>query len=83
MKLGKEGEAHLILRSLEALRTSDYVDAYYLAVLYERLGQREKAFAELERAIEEKSVALCLIDVDPKMDAFRDHPRFEKLRSAI
>jgi len=83
VKLGKEEEAHRILRSLEALRTSDYVDAYYLAVLYERLGQREKAFAELERAKEEKSVALCLIDVDPKMDAFRDHARFEKLRRAV
>jgi hypothetical protein len=41
---------------------------------------RDKALAELNRALEENSITLCLLDVDPKMDALRCDPRFAQLR---
>jgi tetratricopeptide (TPR) repeat protein len=82
-RIGRKTEAYQILQALEGLRTTDYFDAYYFSVLYEALGMRDKAFAELERAKEEKSVALCLIDVDPKMDSLRLDPRFTTIRNAV
>ena len=80
VRSGRKKEAATILEELEAIRASDYVDAYFMAVLLEALGQRAKAFQELERAVEENSAALFTMDVDPKLDPFRHDPRFSTLR---
>ena len=79
-KNGRHGEALEILREIEQIRTMDYVDAYHVALLYDALGQRNVAFEELERAREENSINLCLLDVDPKLDSLRQDPRFERFR---
>jgi len=80
-KLGRRDEALAILDAIEHIRRSEYVDAYYMAVFREALGQRDAAFAELARTYDENSVWLFSVDVDPKMDALRDDPRFERLHS--
>lgn len=82
-RIGRRSEADEILTSLKALRTTGYVDAYYLAVLYAAMERTEDALNELQRATAEKSVALCLIDVDPKMDPLREDTRFKGLRAAV
>jgi tetratricopeptide (TPR) repeat protein len=73
-------EANVILREIELIRDTEYIDAYYLSLLYDALGKRDLAFRELERAYDENSVTLCLLDVDPKMDSLRQDTRFERLR---
>jgi len=75
-KLGRYKEAEEVLEEVEQIRKTDYVDAYYVALLCDSLGLRDRAFTELQRAVDENSVTLCLIDVDPKMDALRTDPRF-------
>ena len=65
------------------MRTADYIDAYYMALLYESLGMRDQAFVELERAVEENSITLCLLDVDAKIDSLRHDPRFLDLRRRV
>jgi tetratricopeptide (TPR) repeat protein len=82
-KVGRKAEAAALLERIEQLRQREYVDAYYLALLYNTLGRRERAFVELERAVEEDSVAVNLLDVDPKVDAFRHDPRFAALRDRV
>jgi DNA-binding winged helix-turn-helix (wHTH) protein len=79
-KQQRHGEAVAILKQLEALRQSEYVDAYFMAVFRDALGQREEAFEELARAGRENSAWLYSLDVDPKMDPFKDDPRFRRLR---
>jgi DNA-binding winged helix-turn-helix (wHTH) protein/Flp pilus assembly protein TadD len=79
----RRAEALAILAQLDALRQSEYVDACYMAVLCEALGQRERAFDELARAREENSAWLYSLDVDPKMDPFRGDPRFGRLLSEL
>ena len=76
---GQEAEARQILEEAQAIRAAEYVDAYYMALLYDALGLRDLAFAELERAFEENSVTLCLLNMDPKMDGLRTDPRFERV----
>lgn len=73
---GERQPAAAILAELERIRLSEYVDAYYMVVLREALGQRDEAFLELERACEENSAALSILNVDPKMDPLRGDGRF-------
>jgi tetratricopeptide (TPR) repeat protein len=80
---GRDAEARAILAQLDALRQSEYVDACYMAVLYEALGQHERAFEELARAREENSAWLYSLEVDPKMDPFRKDPRFGRLLAEL
>jgi tetratricopeptide (TPR) repeat protein len=78
-KCGRTEEARAMLDGLERLRAVEYVDAYGMAVLRDALGDREQAFAELARAVEERSSGLFALEVDPKMDGLRSDPRFAQL----
>jgi DNA-binding winged helix-turn-helix (wHTH) protein len=80
---GRSREALEILDALERKRATEYVEACNLAYLLDALGKRDEAFAELERAYEERSYALLLMDVDPKADRLRGDPRFARLRSKV
>jgi len=82
-KLGRRGEALAVLDAIEHIRRSEYVDAYYMAVLRDALGQRDAAFDELARTYDENSVWLFSIDVDPKMDPLKGDPRFERLHAGL
>lgn len=80
---GKRKEARAILDELQKLRKTQYVDAYYMALLREALGKREEALAELERAGEENSAALYILNVDPQMDSLRGEKRFSAVQSRL
>jgi len=82
-KHGRRKDAQKILAELNQIRKTQYVDAYYMALLLDALGDRDQAFQELERAYHEKSVALFMLDVDPKLDDLRQDARFGALREKI
>ncbi len=58
---------------------------YRLALLLDALGHRDDAMAELERAVEENSATLYMLDVDPKLEPLRAdvHRRFQPLRNKM
>jgi hypothetical protein len=72
-----------MLEEIESLRQSEYVDAYFMTVPYNALGERTRALQELERAVDERSSALFALAVDPKMDGFKGDRRFARLRDSI
>jgi DNA-binding winged helix-turn-helix (wHTH) protein len=80
---GRQNEAAGLCKQLQQTRVTDYVDAYYMALLRDALGDSAGAFQELERAFEENSAALPILDVDPKMDSLRRDPRFANLRDRL
>jgi DNA-binding winged helix-turn-helix (wHTH) protein len=82
-KVGQIKEARETLGELEKLRASEHVDAYHMALLLHALGKRDAAFAELERAYEEKSYMVLLIDVDPKADPLRKCAGFSRFRDKV
>jgi DNA-binding winged helix-turn-helix (wHTH) protein len=82
-KHGRKKEAQKILAELNQVRKTQYVDAYYMALLLDALCERDQAFQELERAFHEKSVALFMLDVDPKLDDLRTDARFAALRDKV
>jgi len=80
---GRRDEALVILHELKELRNTQYVDAFFLALLLHALGRKEEAFLELERAVDENSAALFIIDVDPRLDPLRADPRFGRIRDRV
>jgi tetratricopeptide (TPR) repeat protein len=56
-----------------------YVSHYALAVIHAGLGDRDRAFAELDSAYAERTWAMFTITVDPAFDGLRADPRFTRL----
>jgi tetratricopeptide (TPR) repeat protein len=51
----------------------------YFAIVYAFLGEKDKAFAYLEKAYEERNGFLIFLNVDPRFDNLRSDPRFSDL----
>jgi hypothetical protein len=56
-----------------------YVSPYAIASIYARLGERDQAFAWLEKASEERDYLMATLKVDPVWDGFHSDPRFTDL----
>lgn len=80
---GYKAEAAAILNELEVLRRKEYVDAYFMALLQDALGRRDEALRELERAIEENSAKLFMLDVDPRIESLSGTAAYSKLRNRV
>jgi TolB-like protein/cytochrome c-type biogenesis protein CcmH/NrfG len=68
--------ARLRLSALEDAAHDRYVSPLDIARLHAQLGDREPAFAALERALAERSPMLVLLKVDRAWDRVRTDPRF-------
>lgn len=82
-KNGRKAEAEVIRKEIEQTRKAEYIDAYYMALLYGALCMRDRAFAEFDRAYQENSITLCLLNVDPKLDELRKDPRFTAFQQRV
>lgn len=80
---GKRSEAEKIIGELNEQSKRMYVDPYFLAQIHTALGDRDKAFQELEKAYEEHSSWLVWLKVEPKFDSLRSDPRFTNLVQRI
>lgn len=56
---------------------------YMLATYYVQLGEYDKAFAELDKAYEQRNYQLYVLNVDPRFDALRGDPRFREMLKKI
>jgi hypothetical protein len=69
---------------LKELSAHSYVAPYNVAVIYEGLGQKDQAFAWLNRAYDERSYLLALyLTTDSRLDNLHSDPRFADLRQRI
>jgi serine/threonine protein kinase/tetratricopeptide (TPR) repeat protein len=73
---GHTSEARDTLRVLEQQAHSGFVGSYYLAVAYAGLGDRDRAFAMLEKGLEDRSEDMIFLNVEPAWDPLRSDPRF-------
>ena len=80
---GRRNEAWKIVRELEQLRPVNWpVGA--LAPVYDALGDKDQAFAWLERGVEaDKTMPYWALQVDPRFDNLRLDPRFSELMRRI
>jgi tetratricopeptide (TPR) repeat protein len=80
---GSRDEAQRLLGELEEWSDREYVDPVSLARLHASLGEKEEAFALLERAYELRSHSLPKIALDARFDPLRSDPRFQDLLRRI
>jgi TolB-like protein/Flp pilus assembly protein TadD len=78
-KMGKRAEAEQQISDLREFSQKRYVRPYYIAAIYAALGDKDKAFAELDRSFDERDTFLSRAKNDPFMDPLRDDPRFKVL----
>jgi len=72
----RTAEARKILDQLLARSTRSYVSPFDIAVVYAGLGDRDQAFAWLEKAFDERPRTMLSLKVNPRLDPLRSDPRF-------
>jgi TolB-like protein/Flp pilus assembly protein TadD len=82
-KSGQRDEAIKILGELQSESTRRYVPSSGLAVVFGALGEKDKAFAWLEKDVIERTPRPPLFSVNPVFDDLRDDPRFQDLLHRI
>ena len=80
---GHTAEARAILAKLEAPDAPLPPSRYELAFLLAALGERERAFAELDRSLSRHETELVYLAVDPLFDPLRGDPRWEAILSRV
>ncbi len=76
---GRRAEARQSLDELLARSRRRQVPAYTIAAIYAGLGDKDQAFAWLEKAYADRSWYMTSLKVDPKFDSLRFDPRFKDL----
>jgi serine/threonine protein kinase/Flp pilus assembly protein TadD len=76
---GERDKANKVLDEMREMSKRRYVSPYLFAVVYVGLGDKDQAFAWLEKAYQDRSVLLIWLRVEPLFDSLRDDPRFAEL----
>jgi eukaryotic-like serine/threonine-protein kinase len=76
---GKRNEAQKALAELQDLSKQRYVSPSVFALIYAALGDKDQAFAWLEKSIEEHDLITVRLKVDARFDSLRSDPRFAAL----
>ncbi len=71
-----------LVQTLEKAGTK-YVSPYKIALLYTRIGEKDKAFEYLDKAYNERSPLLVAIRSDPELDTLRSDDRFADLLQRV
>ena len=81
---GERAKALQQLDEAKALAQRGEVRAFFVAVIYVRLGDKNEAIAWLQRSYQNKEFNLLnTINVDPLLDPLRGDPRFEALAEKV
>ncbi len=80
---GRTDEAQSILIKLQRLASKKFVTSYGVALVHAGLGQRDSAFAWLNKAFDERSHWLVWLRLDPRWNGLRSDPRFAELVSRV
>ncbi len=78
-RTGERQEAVRLLNELQAESARHYVSSSALAIAYGSLGEKDKAFAFLEKDVAERASRPQVFSINPIWDDLRDDPRFAEL----
>jgi serine/threonine-protein kinase len=80
--MGKRAEAAAVLRELEEKYARRESPGLYLAEVYAGLGEKDQAFAWLEKDFQARSSLLIFINIFP-LEPLRDDPRYTDLLQRV
>jgi TolB-like protein len=67
------------LREMTGPNRPQGVTAYMVATFFTQLGEKDKAFAELNKALENREWLLLYVKIDPRIDPLRGDPRLQEI----
>jgi serine/threonine-protein kinase len=76
---GKRREAQSVIEELKERSKRRYISPTIIAFIYAGLGEKDEAFAWLEKAYAGRDFILVFLTVDPTFDPLRSDPRFAEL----
>ena len=76
---GRRAEAQQQINELLELSKRQYVPPYDIAQIYAGLGDKDQAFAWLEKADEDRSRGIDYLNINPVFEPLRSDPRFQDL----
>jgi TolB-like protein len=82
-RMGKPEEARAILPKLEERVAKDGLGRYEIALIYAGLGDKDQAFAWLEKALAAHDKGMTYLKIDPCLDPLRNDPHFRDLMRTV
>lgn len=82
-RMGKAAEARAILPKLQEHVEKNGLGRYEIALVYAGLGDKDDAFAWLEKALTAHDKGLTYLKIDPCLDPLRSDPRFDDLMRRV
>ena len=82
-RLGQRSEVDSVIKELEKRYADKFADGRDLAVVYAGLDDKDKAFAWLEKAFEDRSVFLVFLKLEPLMESLHSDPRWSALERRV
>ena len=80
---GNRSDAQGVLQTLLARAKKSYASPFDIALVYTALGDKDAAFAWLDKAMKEHSTWLVYSKWEPRLDPLRSDPRFQDLLRRI
>jgi DNA-binding winged helix-turn-helix (wHTH) protein/TolB-like protein/tetratricopeptide (TPR) repeat protein len=80
---GERSKARQALAELQEMSKRRYVSPIGAAAIYTGLGEKDQAFAWLERGFKGRAIGISFLKIDPKFDSLRSDPRFAVLLRRI
>jgi len=77
--LGRRSEALALIREIEQKPVAGDSDKYYIASVYAYLGDKDEAFAWLEKSFQDRNNALSGMRIDPFVEPLWDDARFKDM----
>jgi len=79
-KLGRHADANAVISRFREIAKTQYVISFFISTTYAALGERDKAFAELENGYQQHDWRMAaLLKKDPLIDSLRDDARYNDL----
>ena len=79
----RRADALKTLAELNQMARQQYVSPFDVALVYIGLGDKDQAFAWLEKAREDQSEWLGWLNSDARLDSLRADPRFAELQRRV
>jgi hypothetical protein len=76
---GRDADARAVLQALRARAAQQYVSPFDFAVVHAGLGERDEAFAWLEKAYADGANRLTFMRIEPAFEPLRADGRFASL----
>ncbi len=80
---GKRNEAQKALAEVQEISKQRYVSPSVFALIYAALGDKDQAFAWLDKSIDEHDLLTARLKVDARFDNLRSDPRFAELERRV